>query len=70
MPDSDDASKFDFYGSTLVVVAASREEVFDMLSRDIYATSGVWDMENVQIWPVSLPASSAPFLFSFNAPVF
>lgn len=53
MPASEDASSFDFYGSTLVLVASSREEVVDILSRDIYATSGVWDVEKAQIWPVS-----------------
>ncbi|KAI1269998.1 hypothetical protein F5Y18DRAFT_421477 [Xylariaceae sp. FL1019] len=49
-PDSDDATKFSFYGSTLTLVASSREEVIELLSRDIYATSGVWDMDKVQVW--------------------
>ncbi|KAI0973849.1 hypothetical protein F4678DRAFT_458631 [Xylaria arbuscula] len=50
-PESDDATKFSFYGSTLVVVASSKEEILDVLHKDIYATTGVWDLENVQIWP-------------------
>ncbi|KAI0802753.1 hypothetical protein GGR55DRAFT_683053 [Xylaria sp. FL0064] len=50
-PESDDATKFNFYGSTLVCVASSKEEIMDVLSKDIYATSGVWDLDNVQIWP-------------------
>ncbi|KAI0426586.1 hypothetical protein F5Y09DRAFT_59056 [Xylaria sp. FL1042] len=50
-PESEDATKFSFYGSTLVCVASSKEEILDVLSKDIYATSGVWDLENVQIWP-------------------
>ncbi|KAI1283934.1 hypothetical protein F5Y07DRAFT_94350 [Xylaria sp. FL0933] len=50
-PESDDATKFSFYGSTLVCVASSKEEIMDVLSKDIYATSGVWDLDNVQIWP-------------------
>ncbi|KAI0153193.1 hypothetical protein GGR57DRAFT_502929 [Xylariaceae sp. FL1272] len=49
-PDSEDATKFSFYGSTLTCVASSRDEIIDLLSRDIYATSGVWDMDKVQIW--------------------
>ncbi|KAI0913854.1 hypothetical protein F4824DRAFT_502887 [Ustulina deusta] len=50
-PESEDATKFSFYGSTLVCVASSREEVLELLSKDIYTTSGVWDLDNVQIWP-------------------
>ncbi|KAI0389601.1 hypothetical protein F5Y17DRAFT_448404 [Xylariaceae sp. FL0594] len=50
-PEGADASKFDFFGSTLVCVASSREEVMEQLSKDIYAKSGVWDLDNVQIWP-------------------
>lgn len=50
-PESDDASKYSFYGSTLVCVASSKEEILELLSKDIYTTSGVWDLDNVQIWP-------------------
>ncbi|KAI3326037.1 hypothetical protein HD806DRAFT_532690 [Xylariaceae sp. AK1471] len=50
-PESEDASKFSFYGSTLVVVASSKEEILDLLSKDIYARTDVWDLDNVQIWP-------------------
>ncbi|KAJ8105344.1 hypothetical protein ONZ43_g7463 [Nemania bipapillata] len=50
-PESDDASKFSFYGSTLVCVASSKDEILELLSKDIYTTSGVWDLDNVQIWP-------------------
>jgi hypothetical protein len=38
-------------GSVLVAVAATKEEVLERLSKDIYTTSGVWDIEKVQIWP-------------------
>ena len=38
-------------GSALIVVASSKEEVIERLKNDIYTTSGVWDVENVQIWP-------------------
>ncbi|KAI8946582.1 hypothetical protein F4801DRAFT_583244 [Xylaria longipes] len=50
-PEGDDASKFSFYGSSLVCVASSKEEIFEVLRKDIYATTGVWDLDNVQIWP-------------------
>ncbi|KAI0024187.1 hypothetical protein F4780DRAFT_644142 [Xylariomycetidae sp. FL0641] len=48
-PESEDPSAFDFYGSTLVCVAASKQEVYDLLAKDIYTTSGVWDLEKAKI---------------------
>ena len=38
-------------GSALLVVASTKEEVLELLKNDIYTKSGVWDMNNVQIWP-------------------
>ncbi|QSS51495.1 YciI-like protein [Histoplasma capsulatum var. duboisii H88] len=38
-------------GSVLLVVAESSEAVREQLSKDIYATSGVWDIEKMQITP-------------------
>ncbi|KAL2223413.1 hypothetical protein M432DRAFT_587335 [Thermoascus aurantiacus ATCC 26904] len=40
-----------FKGSMLVALAESAAEVRELLSRDIYATEGVWDLENAQIIP-------------------
>ncbi|KAI0171018.1 hypothetical protein BJ166DRAFT_517532 [Pestalotiopsis sp. NC0098] len=54
VPEGTDASKWAFHGSTIVMVAESREECKEILSKDIYATSGVWDIDNAQIWPVKL----------------
>ncbi|KAK8102692.1 hypothetical protein PG984_015838 [Apiospora sp. TS-2023a] len=54
VPQGDDPTKWDFAGSTVVMVAESVEEVRALLEKDIYTTSGVWDMEKVQIWPVKL----------------
>ncbi|EFQ98852.1 hypothetical protein MGYG_01867 [Nannizzia gypsea CBS 118893] len=34
-------------GSALVVAAESVEEIREILSKDIYATSGVWDVDNL-----------------------
>ncbi|KAK4113480.1 hypothetical protein N656DRAFT_797349 [Canariomyces notabilis] len=52
VPEGTDPSKYSFAGSTIVVQAASREEVKEILRRDIYAQSGVWDVENTQMWPL------------------
>jgi hypothetical protein len=38
-------------GSALIAVAETKEEVIEKLKKDIYATSGVWDVDNAQIWP-------------------
>ncbi|CAJ0539061.1 Ff.00g068630.m01.CDS01 [Fusarium sp. VM40] len=51
VPKDDSPSSLDFAGSTLVCVAESAEEVREQLNKDIYATSGVWDMDKVQIYP-------------------
>jgi len=51
IPESDDPSKLGFVGSTMVLVAESREQVIEKLKADIYATSGVWDVEKAQIYP-------------------
>ncbi|KAF4334791.1 hypothetical protein FBEOM_11378 [Fusarium beomiforme] len=51
VPKDDSVDSLDFAGSTLVCIAESVEEVRDQLSKDIYATSGVWDMDKVQIYP-------------------
>lgn len=42
-----------FRGSMVTAVAESAEEVREVLSKDIYAQSGVWDMEKMEIIPVS-----------------
>lgn len=47
VPEDDDASKFKFNGSTLVCIAETKEEIVTMLKNDVYAESGVWDVENV-----------------------
>lgn len=47
MPPDDEVSSLKFAGSTLMVVASSREEIIDLLKEDIYVKSGVWDLEKV-----------------------
>lgn len=42
-----------FKGSVIVYSANSAEEVRGIIDKDIYATSGVWDLSKAQILPVS-----------------
>jgi uncharacterized protein len=41
----------DMIGSSLIVVASTKEEVMELLAGDIYTRSGVWDLDKVQVWP-------------------
>lgn len=54
MPPDDDVSSLKFAGSTIMVVAESRQAVVDLLKNDVYVESGVWDLEKVRIYPPSL----------------
>lgn len=47
MPADDEVSSMKFAGSTVIVVAESRQAVVDALKDDIYVKSGVWDLEKV-----------------------
>ncbi|KAJ5143999.1 uncharacterized protein N7515_002786 [Penicillium bovifimosum] len=40
-----------FKGSMMLAVAESEAEVRELLEKDIYSTSGVWDLGNAQIIP-------------------
>ncbi|KAJ5811061.1 YCII-like protein [Penicillium robsamsonii] len=40
-----------FKGSMMLVVAENEAEVLELLNKDIYVSSGVWDMEKAQIIP-------------------
>lgn len=48
MPPDDEISSMKFAGSTLMVLASSRQEVIDLLKDDVYVKSGVWDLEKVR----------------------
>jgi hypothetical protein len=41
-----------FKGSMMMAVAENQEQVLELLKKDIYTVSGVWDLENAQIIPV------------------
>jgi uncharacterized protein YciI len=43
-----------FRGSVVVYAGESEAEVRKIIENDIYATSGVWDLEKTQIIPVGL----------------
>lgn len=45
----DEVSSLKFAGSTIMVVAESRQAVIDLLKDDIYVESGVWDLEKVSV---------------------
>ncbi|EFZ01976.2 Dimeric alpha-beta barrel [Metarhizium robertsii ARSEF 23] len=51
VPADDNAANFDFFGSTVVCKGESKEAVLEQLKKDVYATSGVWDVEKIQIYP-------------------
>lgn len=48
-------------GSTFVAVAESKAEVIETLNKDIYARSGVWDVEKV--CRVTHPSLALPATF-------
>lgn len=54
-----DESRTKFAGSFFFLDVADRAEVFEFLKKDVYATAGIWDLDNVSIFPmasaVSLP---------------
>lgn len=41
-----------FKGSMMLLLAENEAEVRALLEKDVYVTSGVWDMEKAQIIPV------------------
>jgi hypothetical protein len=61
----DGKSDAPFKGSVVVYTGESPEAVRSIIENDVYATSGVWDLEKAQIIPVSLTFSDYYFFF-FN----
>jgi len=51
VPKDDEVSSLDFFGSTLVIEATSKEEVLEILKNDPYGKADVWDFDKVQIYP-------------------
>lgn len=51
VPKDDDVSSLDFWGSTLVMKAESKEKVIETLKADPYTKADVWDWDKLQIYP-------------------
>jgi acyl-CoA reductase-like NAD-dependent aldehyde dehydrogenase len=47
VPKDDEVSSLDFFGSTLVIEATSKEEVLETLKNDPYGRADVWDFDKV-----------------------
>ncbi|KAF4823950.1 Aspercryptin biosynthesis cluster protein B [Colletotrichum tropicale] len=47
----EDATEAPFQGNVVVYTAESPENVKAIIENDVYATSGVWDLERMQIIP-------------------
>lgn len=41
-------------GSVMMALAGSEEEVWARLKEDVYFREGVWDWDQVKVWPVSV----------------
>ncbi|CAK7562446.1 MAG: hypothetical protein SEPTF4163_000290 [Sporothrix epigloea] len=48
--DPSDPNTYDFAGSSIIYLADTKQEVTDFLKQDIYYESGVWDVDNAQIY--------------------
>ncbi|MCJ1374701.1 hypothetical protein MMC20_005933 [Loxospora ochrophaea] len=46
-----EGSSMKISGSAILANAVSKEEVLEVLKRDVYSTSGIWDWSKVQIYP-------------------
>ncbi|KAH3900248.1 YciI family protein SCDLUD_003220 [Saccharomycodes ludwigii] len=46
-----DGKPTNFAGSMLNLVADTKEEALDIIRNDVFAKNGVWDVENVLIYP-------------------
>lgn len=54
-----------FKGSMIIYTGASEEDVKNILREDIYARSGVWDLEKMKIISVCLPPAPSGFVLPF-----
>lgn len=59
-----DGEDIPFKGSMIIYTGESVEDVRSVLMNDVYAKKGVWDLEKVQIIPVS-PYSNHDGISSF-----
>ncbi|KAK0635899.1 hypothetical protein B0T17DRAFT_483534 [Bombardia bombarda] len=52
VPVDDEPSSLKMSGSTIVMIAETREEILEALRNDTYTKQGVWDVEKAQMWPL------------------
>lgn len=45
-----------FAGSSFNLIADSQEEVLEFLKQDVYAKQGIWDLDNVVMYPYGCAA--------------
>ena len=38
-------------GSVMIAIASNKEDILNVLRKDVYAEEGAWDLDKVQIWP-------------------
>ncbi|KAK3327118.1 hypothetical protein B0T19DRAFT_420827 [Cercophora scortea] len=60
VPADDEPTSLKMSGSTVIIVAESKEEILKVLRDDIYAKSGVWDVDNVSFICAPLPSQVTP----------
>ncbi|MCJ1481480.1 hypothetical protein MMC06_001639 [Schaereria dolodes] len=44
-------------GSVMLALAESKEEVLEQIKNDVYCKEGIWDMDKIQVIPVSRPVA-------------
>jgi uncharacterized protein len=47
----EEGKPLDITGSAMLAYADSKEEVLEIIKKDIYATSDVWNLDKIQIFP-------------------
>ncbi|RKP28978.1 hypothetical protein METBISCDRAFT_24652 [Metschnikowia bicuspidata] len=49
-----DVEKTQFAGSTFHLMAESKEEIAEILKKDIYYESGIWDIDSIVAYPLGI----------------
>ena len=61
----EDGKEVPFRGSMIIYTGETAEEIRGLIEEDVYAKSGVWDIDNAQIIPVCLVFLFMLFVFFF-----
>ncbi|SCU93303.1 LAMI_0E13894g1_1 [Lachancea mirantina] len=54
-----DGKPANFAGSHLQIVADTKEEALEVVKNDIFAKTGIWDLENILIYPFGCATRAA-----------